>query len=335
MQKKIVFISFIISIILLVFSIFIFQSNNIDTSKDYTLFLKNEVPFKNVMDSLKLHHVLNSNLSARIFLISYPIHHVKAGRYKLNKTMSNLELFRKLKYGFEDPIKLTISTATFIDEIAYKIEQKFGIKADSFLLFLSMNKTQANYNFTFDQRLCNIYPMTYDISWNITLAPLFDKIHKGKLDFWTAERKQKAQKMNMTENEVYILASLIQKEYSKKEERSKIAGVLINRLQIQMPLQVDATCKYATRDFNAKRVTGIHLRSASPFNTYKNKGLPPGPICIPELSTIDACLNFEKHDYLYYCADPRLNGFHLFSKTWEEHQNIAQNYYKKVNSLNL
>jgi UPF0755 protein len=335
MLKKIFFISLIIGIILGIFVVVIYKSNNINTSSDYILYLEKDVPFENVMDSLEKHKVLKNSLSATIFLTSYPIKNVKAGRYKLNKSMSNLELFRKLKYGFEDPIKLTISTATFIDEIAFKIEQKFRFKADTILQFLNTDNTKAKYNFSHEQRLCNIYPMTYDIPWNSSLEQLFEKINKGKTDFWTPERKQKAQNMNMSENDVYILASMIQKEYSKKEERSKIAGVLMNRLQINMPLQVDATCKYATKDFSAKRVTGTHLRCVSPYNTYTNRGLPPGPICIPELSTIDACLNYEKHDFLYYCADPSLNGFHLFNKTWEDHQAVAQNYYKKVNSLNL
>lgn len=335
MTKRIFHFSFFLVGILCLVALYIFKANNINTSSNYILFLDKEMSFQNVKDSLKLHQVLENNFSANLFLTVYPIKNVKAGRYKLNSKMSNIEIFRKLKYGFEDPIKLTISTATFIDEIAEKVEEKFNYNSDSFLKFINDPNNQSKYSYSNEERLCNIYPKTYDISWNSKISQIFDKIYKGKTDFWTSERKEKAKKMNLSENQVYILASLIQKEYSKKEERSKIAGVLINRLEINMPLQVDATCKYATKDFSAKRVTGTHLRFSSPYNTYINKGLPPGPICIPELSTIDACLNYEKHEFIYYCADPSLNGFHLFSKTWDEHQNVAKNYYKKVNSLNL
>jgi UPF0755 protein len=335
MLKKIFLSSFIFGFLLAISIFYIFKADNVNTSSKYILYLEKEVPFEQVLDSLEQKNVLKNSFSAKLFLKFYPIISVKAGRYKLNTSMSNLSLFRKLKYGFQDPIKLTISNATFFDEISEKIGQKFRFNSFTFNQFIDADSNKIAFGYTQEQKLCNIYPKTYDIPWNSDCKAVFDKIYKGKTDFWTSERKQKASQMGMTENEVYILASMIQKEYSRKEERSKIAGVLMNRLQINMPLQVDATCKYATKDFGAKRVTGMHLRCASPYNTYLNRGLPPGPICIPELSTIDACLNYEKHDFVYYCADPSLNGFHLFSKTWEEHQNIAQNYYKKVNALNL
>lgn len=335
MLRKIVLSSFVFGLLLTIFIFYIFKVNNINTSSDYTLLLEKDVPLIQVLDSLEHNNVLKNSFSADLFLKFYPINTVKAGRYKLNTSMSNLSMFRKLKYGFQDPIKLTIATATFFDEISEKIGQKFRFNAITFNEFIDADSNKIAFGYTQEQKLCNIYPKTYDIPWNSDCKTVFDKIYKGKTDFWTNERKQKASQMGMTENEVYILASMIQKEYSRKEERSKIAGVLINRLQMNMPLQVDATCKYATRDFAAKRVVGSHLRFASPYNTYLNRGLPPGPICIPELSTIDACLNYEKHEFMYYCADPSLNGFHLFSKTWEEHQNVAKSYYKKVNALNL
>jgi UPF0755 protein len=178
-------------------------------------------------------------------------------------------------------------------------------------------------------------PNTYEFYWNISPEDLLTKINKETEKFWNAERRAKAQKLNLQPAEVYILASLVQKEYTRKDERSKIAGVLINRMKINMPLQVDATCKYATRDFAAKRVNYYHTQYNSPYNTYKIIGLPPGPICMPELSTLDAVLMSEAHDYIYYCADPSLNGYHLFSRSLAEHESIASSYHRKMNELKI
>jgi UPF0755 protein len=316
-----------------VFYLLFFVKRNVDN--DYSLKLNSDTPFFQVKSQLKEDGVITNSYIFDIVNIFYQVEDVPAGHYKIKKSMTTLDILRKLKNGNQDPLRWTISTATFVEEIAGKASQKFAFDSMSFLSQLYDSSSMRTLGYTRETALTLFLPNTYEFYWNTTPRAVLDRMHNEVDKFWTAERKAQAAKIKLSPNQVYTLSSLVQKEYTRKDERSKIASVLLNRLNISMPLQVDATCKYATGDFAAKRVNYYHTQYNSPYNTYKVQGLPPGPICMPELSTIDAVLNPELTDYLYYCADPSLNGYHIFSKTLAEHESVASTYHTKMNEMKI
>lgn len=308
-------------------------SNNI--KNEYILILEKAEPAVHVIDKLVSQGVFRDDHSILIISNLLNIKQIPAGYYKLKPSMGTYRIITKLKNGQQDPVKVTLSSATFISDIAGKISKKMKFDSLDFLQFILADSNLSKYHASSDEALCLFLPNTHEFYWNQSPQKVFHKFHKDHQNFWSPERKLKASKLGLTQNEVYILASLVQKEYYKKEERSKIAGVLVNRIKNKMPLQVDATCKYATRDFTAKRVLHFHTQYPSPYNTYIHQGIPPGPICMPERETIDAILDYEQHDFLFYCADPSLNGYHIFSKILAEHESVAKTYHQKMNELKM
>lgn len=314
---------------------YIFKANNIDVASPYYLTLEKNTPSNEVLDLLKKEQVFKNEWAFDFVLGLKSFKNVPKGRYKIVAPLGNYELISKLKNGYQDPLNFTLSTATFVEEIGGKVGSKLQMDSTEFMSFLYADSTLNKYNLNRDNALCFFIPNTLEMYWTISKEQFMARFEKENEKFWTASNLEKAKKLNLTPNQVYILASLVQKEYYKKEERSKIATVLLNRMKINMPLQVDATCKYATKDFAAKRVTQFHTTYDSPHNTYKIIGLPPSPICMPEKSTIEAVLNPDSHDYLYYCADPSLNGFHIFSTTLAQHEKVASTYHSKMNELKI
>jgi len=323
---------FVLMIFGVFYSLFFIRGN---VANEYSLKLGEPQSIEGVVDSLRDHDVIDNKYIFDLNNLIYKIKNVPAGHYRFKKSMTSLDILRKLKYGRQDPIRWTISTATFVEELASKAGQKLQTDSQHFLTALYDSSQLHKNGYSKENALALFLPNTYEFYWNSRPEEVIQKMYKETEKFWNTERKIKAQKLNLKPAEVYILASLVQKEYTRKDERSKIAGVLLNRMRVQMPLQVDATCKYATRDFAAKRVLNYHTQYISPYNTYKIIGLPPGPICMPELGTLDAVLEPDHHDYIYYCADPSLNGYHIFSKTLSDHESIASMYHQKMNSLKI
>jgi UPF0755 protein len=173
-------------------------------------------------------------------------------------------------------------------------------------------------------------PNTYEFYWNTNTQQFLKRMKKEYDRFWTPERLAQARSLELTPLQVLTLASIVEEETNYNDEKSRVAGVYINRVHSNMLLQADPTVKFAIKDFSIKRVLNTHLSYASPYNTYLNKGLPPGPICTPSIKTIDAVLNAEHHDYLYFCANPDKPGTHVFAKTYHEHQLNAKRYQKWI-----
>ncbi|MEZ5054908.1 MAG: endolytic transglycosylase MltG [Chitinophagales bacterium] len=177
---------------------------------------------------------------------------------------------------------------------------------------------------------------TYEFYWNTTAAAFIERMLKEYTKFWNEDRREKANEIGLSPTNVTILASIIQKESSKYDEYPTIAGVYLNRLKIDMPLQADPTVLFALKKLGvSRRVLHGDLKIKSPYNTYINKGLPPGPICLPELKSIDETLNAEKHNYIYFCAKEDFSGYHNFAATWAEHQVNARKYQQALNESNI
>ena len=171
--------------------------------------------------------------------------------------------------------------------------------------------------------------------WNVKAEKIFDRMYKEYEKFWTDERKQKAAAIPLTQLQVSTLASIVEAETNSRAEKPIVAGLYINRLKRNMPLQADPTVIFALGDFTVKRVLNAHTRIESPYNTYQNTGLPPGPIRIPTLAGLDAVLDYDRNNYIFMCAKETLNGEHNFASTWAEHKKNAAKYQKALNERGI
>ena len=252
------------------------------------------------------------------------------GRFLLKKGMSNYDLIQALKYNV--PVKLTFNNQETIEKLVSRISSQ--IEPDSIALmnvFLEPEFLEEN-NFTKEDVLSMFIPNTYEFYWNTTPLKVRNQMHKEYTRFWNEERRTKAEKLGLTPTEVITLASIVQKETAKVDERPKVAGAYLNRLEKGMLLQADPTVVYSKKllsnDFDQiiKRVYLKDLKLDSPYNTYMYKDLPPGPIAMPDISSVDAVLNPEKHNYIFFCASVERMGYHEFAENLAQH-NVNRDKY--------
>lgn len=261
--------------------------------------------------------------------------HVKIGHYEAKKGTSVWTLFNSMRKGRQTPVRLTFNNIRTKEQLAGRFAEQLMI--DSITLISTFNNadTCLKYGFTPETLPVMFIPDTYEVYWDISLGKFLTKMKSEYDDFWTPARKTKAQKVGLTPAQVSTLASIVEEESNNKDERPAIAGLYLNRYRIGMPLQADPTVKFAVKDFSLKRILFQHLTVNSPYNTYKNTGLPPGPIRVPSADGIDAVLNYEKHEYLYMCAKADFSGQHAFAKTMEEHHKNAQRYREELNKRKI
>lgn len=260
---------------------------------------------------------------------SYP-ENVKSGRFLLKKDMNNMDLVRAMRANI--PVKLAFNNQERLENFAGRVGAE--IEADSLSLMKAIKDPAflKENGFNEENVFAMFIPNTYEIYWNTSAEKFRDKMIKEYHNFWTAERIEKAKEQGLTPVQATILASIVHKESVKKDERPRIAGVYLNRLRLEMPLQADPTVIYALKlrdnDFDQviKRVFYNDLVMKSPYNTYVNIGLPPGPIAMPDITALEAVLNPEKNDYIYFCASIDRFGYHEFASTYEQHQINAKKY---------
>ena len=258
------------------------------------------------------------------------------GRFLLTKGMNSYALVKTMR--FNSPVKLAFNNQERIEDLAGRVGSQ--IEADSLSLLTSFRDSifLKENGFNEENVLAMFIPNTYEVYWNTSAAKFRDKMIKEYRSFWTKERVAKAEKQGLTPIEATILASIVHKESVKKDERPRIAGVYLNRLRAGMPLQADPTVIYAIKknsnDFKQviKRVFYNDLTMNHPYNTYKNLGLPPGPIAMPDITALEAVLNPEKNDFIYFCASVDRFGYHEFAATLEEHNKNAKKYSDWINS---
>lgn len=250
------------------------------------------------------------------------------GRYRLVQGMSNRQLVKILKNGKEEKVKLNINyTTRSKEQLIEKLSSKFDMDKTELEQFLSDElEIGKRFGLTSETIMTMVRPGEYELSWATNYDDFFAMMQKKYKEFWTDARKEKAKEMQMSQTEIMILASIVQGEASIESEQQKIAGVYINRLAKGIALQADPTVIFAMKDFSKRRVWGNDLKFDSPYNTYMNKGLPPGAICFPSDQAVAATLNYEKSNYLFFCAKPELNGYSDFAETLEEHEKNAKRY---------
>ncbi len=304
--------------------------------EDTYLYISDNDQFEDVLAQIKDRSLLISDFTFKLLAkqIKYD-QKIRTGRYKITPGMSNFVLLRKLRGGKQDPVKLVINNIRTKEQLAGKLSSM--IMADSLSLINALNDSVflKQYDLNPYNAVILFIPNTYEVFWDTDTKELFERMKKEFNAFWDEERLTKAAAIPMTQTEVMTLASIVEEETNKKKEHPIIAGLYINRLKINMPLQACPTIRFALNDYSINRVLIKHLKVKSPFNTYKNKGLPPGPIRLPSPATIDAVLNYEKHDYLFMTAKETLNGEHNFAVTYAEHSINAKKYQQELNRLGI
>ncbi len=263
------------------------------------------------------------------------INHIRSGRYAIAPGQSTIKLFRNLKNGHQEPVKLTIPESRTMDRLAGYLSRKLMMDSVAVSILLNDSSFCAQQGYDTATIACLFIPNTYEVYWNISIENLMKRMKKENDNFWNTQRTIKAESLKLTPNEVYTLASIIDEETSNNSEKPMIAGMYLNRLKEGMPLQADPTIKFALKDFALKRIYHNMLQSNSPYNTYKNTGLPPGPIKIASVAGIDAVLNRTVHNYLYMCAKEDFSGTHNFATTYQEHLRNAARYSKALNERGI
>lgn len=285
---------------------------------------------QNLQDEKIIHNNFFFDFLAKRF--KYPSL-IKAGRYKIKPGMSLFNLVRMLRSGRQSPVNLVINKLRTKEDLAQKIASNFECDSLSIMNVLNDPKTWQQFNVDSNTIITLVIPNTYSFYWNTPAAKIIKKLYYEKIKFWTAERLAKAKAIGLTPEQVYSMASIVEEETNKEDDKGKIASVYMNRIATGMKLQADPTVKFAMKDFKLTRILYSHLNFSSPFNTYVISGLPPGPICTPSVKTIDAVLNAPKTNYLYFVAKPTFNGYSNFASTYAEHQVNAKAYQQALDSL--
>ncbi len=261
--------------------------------------------------------------------------HVRPGRYETGDGISAFTLFRKLRNGRQTPVQLTIPNVRTMDDLAGRLAKNLAADSTQFAQAFHDEKLCESFGYDTATVACLFIPNTYEVFWDITPKGLLTRMQKESRAFWTDKRRAQAQAAGLTEQEVITLASIVDQETANDAEKPMVAGMYLNRLHQGMKLQADPTVKFALRQFGLRRIMHNHLTADSPYNTYKYAGLPPGPIAIPAMSSIEAVLNFARHDYIYMCAKEDFSGTHNFATTYEEHLENAARYAKALNERNI
>jgi UPF0755 protein len=265
---------------------------------------------------------------------------IKPGRYVFKKKegqkgLTNTEVVRILKSGAQSPVRLVFHNIRLKEDLVARICRPLTADPQELLQLLNDSAFVADLGFTPETVIAMFIPNTYEMYWNTDARKLIERMKREYDKFWTDERKQKAQALGLTPIQVATLASIVQAETAKEDEKPIVAGLYLNRLKIGMLLNSDPTVIFAARDFTIKRVLKRHLEIESPYNTYKYVGLPPGPINVPAPTSIDAVLNYQTHEYLYMCAHEDFTGYHRFAVTFRQHLENARRYQKALNEAGI
>lgn len=319
------------SILLISFSFYAYQicyvPNVLVGKENRVIIIPNDATFEKVQELLHEGQYVQDLISFSFLskLMDYD-EAVKPGRYILRANMSNLEAIRFLRAGLQEPVKITFNNVRLIPDLSEKITRNLGMTPQEFEAGLIKFAMSNPYGFSKDNVLTMFIPNTYEVYYNVSVESLLERMHGEYKNFWTEERLQKAKAMGLSPIEISILASIVQAETVKQDEAPKIAGLYFNRIKKKIPLQADPTLVFAVGDFTLKRVLNEHKEVDSPYNTYRNTGLPPGPINMPEVFALNAVLNYFPSDYIYMCAKEDFSGRHNFTASYDEHMRNATRY---------
>ncbi|MCH7514602.1 MAG: endolytic transglycosylase MltG [Bacteroidetes bacterium] len=337
MKKRKIFAVFLVvfTVLLTTFSFYGYQivrtPNILVDKNDRILLIPEGSDFSGVRDTLFKYNYVQDMVSFSFIakLMGYDVS-VKPGRYRLNKNMSNVAAIRLLRAGIQEPTYITFNIVRLKEDLATRITQNIEMTPVDFLFTLDRYGKENKKGFDENTVLCQFIPNTYEVYWNISPDALIRRMEEEYERFWNETRTGKAAALDLTPVEVSILASIVQAEARNIDEGPVISGLYLNRLRKNMYLQADPTLVYASGDFTLKRVLNVHRQIDSPYNTYKYKGLPPGPINLPEIWAIDAVLDYQQHNYIYMCAKEDFSGYHNFATNLRDHNRNAERYQRAL-----
>lgn len=303
--------------------------------KDYSIFVGNDVQYGDFTTEVK--KTISSSLKNTAFdLYASRLNldtRLKAGHYIIKQGQSVISVVRMFVLGEQAPVNLVIGEARTLPQLAGRLSKQIMADSTALLSALRNSELKARYGYQRDSIIAMFVPNTYQVYWTITPEQLLERMNREYKAFWNRDREAKLATTKLTKYQAMTLASIVYEETKNRGEMPKIAGVYINRLRKNIPLQACPTVKYAMGDFTLTRILYKHLRYDSPFNTYRNAGLPPAPICIPSIAAIDAVLNYDKNNYLYFCAKPEFDGTHNFARTLREHNANSRRYNEALKRL--
>ena len=334
---KILFIILLAAIAGFSYAAYLFLMPNVTlkTDKEQYLLIRENTSFDEVMNQLQQKAELKSIATFKQAAKYLKYNNVRSGRYKIENGVNNLTLIRNLRNGNQTPVKLTFNNIRTKEQLAGRLAAQLMPDSAGILNLLNDEVFLARFNLNPYTSVSAFIPDTYEVFWNMSATRLFERMYKEYEKFWTDERKQKAAAIPMSQAEVSTLASIVDSETNAKAEKPVVAGLYINRLRKNMPLQADPTIKFALQDFGLRRITNENLKVDSPYNTYINTGLPPGPIRIPSKKGIDSVLNYTKHNYIYMCAKEDFSGTHNFASNYADHMANARKYWKALNERKI
>jgi UPF0755 protein len=317
----------------------IFKSNVHLNGKKYTyIYIKTDATFEDVLDELYSENIIDDQESFEWMAKSMHLQdHINSGKYRIDAKMSNRSIIKMIVNGKQEKVKLFFNSQIrtkeqFIDYVSEKLEIEKAELED----YCSNEDILADqYGLNSENFMTFIVPDTYEVNWTTHINDLFILLEKSYNKVWTKVKKDKAKSLGYSVPEIATIASIVQSESSIKTEQQKIAGVYINRLKQGMRLQADPTVVFANGNFDVQRVLSADKEIDSPYNTYRYKGLPPGPICMVNPSTIDAVLNFTKHNYTYFCAKADFSGYSNFTNDYKVHMKNAATYQEALNQKGI
>ena len=334
-RKIFVILMVVFSGLLSTFSFYIYQifkSPNLQVDKEAISFvIPRGATFRSVQDTLFKYDIVQDMVSFSFLakLMNYT-EAVKPGLYTIQPDMTNITAVRLLRAGNQVPSKLTFSHARLVEELYEPVTRYIEIDSSDFKVAVDEFIGTNTDGFNRQTIIAMFIPNTYQVYYTISPEDLVLKIKSEYYNFWNDDNLQKAREIGLTPLEVSTLASIVQAEARMGDESIIIAGLYMNRLKQGIPLQADPTLVFAVGDFTLKRVLNEHKEVDSPYNTYKNKGLPPGPINMPTIHSLNAVLNYAHHDYIFMCAKEDFSGFHNFTASLRVHNENARRYQRQL-----
>lgn len=311
---------------------------NVDVSRDKeaSIEIATGSDFAAVKESLYskgyIIHRMNFELLARFKKYETSI---KPGRYILKASMSNLELINKLRSGNQDPVKVVFNSVRYPENLAARIADQIEPDSVSLVRLMKDSVFLDSLGVTPISLFTMMIPNTYEIYWNTDARSFFKRMKKESDKFWNSKREKQLKALNLNKLQVITLASIVEKETNQNDEKARIAGVYLNRLRKGWLLEADPTLVFAQGNFEIRRVLNVYKQIDSPYNTYKYVGLPPGPICLPSVSSIDAVLDPETHNFMFFCAREDFSGYHNFAATIAQHNLNAWKYQQALNKKDI
>lgn len=335
MRKKIFFILAACgAAILLAGAVVFFQFKGNAVRAESELFVSAQADYGQLADSLmpRIRHRAAFRFYARRIGLADSF---KPGHYVLSRGMNVIRIARMLKLGLETPVRVTINNVRTPAQLAQKLSRQLDADSAALMQVFTSPEQAAKVGFDSVTFFSMFIPDSYEFYWTVSPEEFVRGMKREYERFWTPRRDSLRRRSGLSRLEVLTLASIVYEETRQSDEMPRVAGVYVNRLNCGIPLQADPTVKYAMQDFTLRRILYKHLRFPSPYNTYINRGLPPSPICMPGKNAIDAVLNFEKHDFIFFCARPEFDGYHNFARTFDEHMRNARAYSAELNRRNI